>query len=342
MNTNWDQGSVSAPGTPYVSVVIPLKNCAQYVAEALESVCAQDYRDLEVLVIDDGSTDGSQSIVEGFGDERVRLLSNEGQGISDGFNTGLRHAAGMYLMRCDADDWFTPGRISRQVAWMEAHPEVGVCCGLQEICWEDGEVVLEAGVDRTAARSVSATIRAGRSVPRTVCAIYRTAALREVGGCRPYFRTCEDDDLLMRLAERFDIWEVPDLVYRTRLRPSSITRTTSVAELRWFVAKCREFQRQRLEAGQDDLDRGRPPEVPERFESSRAKPVAWFAQDYLLADAWRYLDGGDSETAWRKCRRALSFAPTRGRAWFQGLRLLAVIAARAFRTRRPAVTREQV
>jgi glycosyltransferase involved in cell wall biosynthesis len=311
-----------------VSVIVPMRNVAAYVVDALGSVCRQREGPLEVLVVDDHSTDQSAEVVRAYGDARVRTLTNEGRGIAAGFNTGLRHARGEYVTRCDADDWFAPGRVARQVEWMERHPDVAVCCGLQEICWEDGEVVLEAPCATTTCGSVSARICSGGTIPRTVTAIYRTEALRSVGGCRPYFRTCEDDDLMMRLAERYDVWEVPELVYRTRLRPTSITRTTATAELRWFVERAYEFQRQRRETGTDDLERGRPPRVPEHFASSSARPVAWFAQDYLFADAWRYLDAGDGRVARRKCWRALRFAPGRAAAWRQGARLLALSCLR--------------
>ena len=325
----------------FVSIIIPMKNVEAFIRDALGSVCVQDCENIEVLVIDDGSTDRSPEIVGDYDDPRVTLLMNEGRGISAGFNTGLKHATGKYLMRCDADDWFAPDRIRKQVAWMEAHPDVDVACGLQEICWQDGTTVLEAPVESTPERSINADLRKARNIPRMVTAIFRTDCLRAAGGCREYFVTCEDDDLMMRLGERFSVWIVPQVVYRTRLRRDSICRSTSVDELRWYVERSREFQLRREQTGLDAIDLGNPPSPPERFTLSKLRPAERFAQDFLIGDSWRLLQRGRRGAAIQKAIRAIAYCPFRVTTIVNFARLLAVMALRAAR-RAPSAQPEHI
>jgi glycosyltransferase involved in cell wall biosynthesis len=318
--------------SPEVTIIMPMRDVEAYVGEALDSVCSQDYSSIEVLVIDDSSTDMSAAVVRSCGDRRVRLLENQGAGISAAFNTGLEKARGQYVMRCDADDWFVPGRIARQVAWMEAHPDVDAVCGLNITCWEDGSLVREPADLFGGSRCISGHVRQGRQVPRMWLAAFKTSVLRELKGCRTYFETCEDDDLMLRLAEQFSLWHVPEVVYKTRLRRTSTCRMTSQARLQWFVARCYEFRQQRLETGADAIDRGEAAQPPE-FPGSRTKPAEWYAQDYLLGDAWRYLDRGMVKQALTKTVQAMSFAPLRTTCLSQALRLFATLIRRGGRPR---------
>jgi len=317
---------------PLVSVLIPQKNVVKYVADALDSICAQDYENIEVLVVDDGSEDGSPDVVSGYPDARVRLLISPGRGISDAFNHGLNAARGDYIIRCDADDWFVPGRVRQQVTWMERWADVVACAGLFEICWEDGTTVLEAQPERATERSIRAELLAGARTPRMVCAIFRTTALRAIGGCRRYFVTCQDDDVMLRIAEHGDVWEVPDVIYRARLRDSSICRTTNRARLDWFMARCYEFHEQRMQRGSDDLELGVAPQPPE-FPASTITRAQSFAQNYLLGDAWRYVDRGAYRTAARKVAYAIHLGPWRVTVMRQILHMLAVATWRQLRGR---------
>jgi GT2 family glycosyltransferase len=111
-----------------VSVVIPLHNKAPYLRECLESVLAQGHRDLEVLVVDDASTDAGPAIAATTGDPRVRLIRlerNMGPGLAAQW--GMDEALGAYIARMDADDVMHPGRIALQAAFLDRHPEVDIC-----------------------------------------------------------------------------------------------------------------------------------------------------------------------------------------------------------------------
>jgi glycosyltransferase involved in cell wall biosynthesis len=109
-----------------VSVVLPVRNARAFIADALASVTDQDHRDLEVVVVDDGSDDGTDAVVAELaaGDARIRLDRQPGRGIVAALNRGLALATGEFIARMDGDDLMTPGRLSGQVAYLRTHPSV--------------------------------------------------------------------------------------------------------------------------------------------------------------------------------------------------------------------------
>lgn len=113
------------PDSPLVSIIIPAYNCADHIAEAVDSALAQDYPGKELIVVNDGSTDDTRSILESYG-ERIRLIDQENAGSAVARNTGLDAAQGDLIAFLDSDDYWYPGKLSLQVAYLEAHPEVGL------------------------------------------------------------------------------------------------------------------------------------------------------------------------------------------------------------------------
>lgn len=112
------------------SVILPVFNKAAYLGECLASIRAQDLEGLEIIAVDDCSTDDSLRILEGVDDRRLRIVRTERNlGPSGAMQRGIDAAAGEYLIRVDADDVCLPGRFTQQVAFMEAHPEIGVSGG---------------------------------------------------------------------------------------------------------------------------------------------------------------------------------------------------------------------
>lgn len=115
---------------PVVTVLMPMFNARLYLRAAVESILVQTFRDFEFLVIDDASTDGGGDELAGFGDSRIWLLRNhENLGVAASLNRGLSLARGKYIARMDADDISMPRRLEHQVAFMDAHPEVGISGG---------------------------------------------------------------------------------------------------------------------------------------------------------------------------------------------------------------------
>ncbi len=119
---------MKVPESPEITVLMPVYNSRQYVGEAIESILMQTYRDFEFLIINDGSGDDSESIILSYKDPRIRYLKNDRNiGLPDTLNIGINSARGTYIARMDADDISLPDRLEKQVCFMNAHPEVGVC-----------------------------------------------------------------------------------------------------------------------------------------------------------------------------------------------------------------------
>lgn len=119
---------------PLVSVFIPMFNSSQYIREALDSIINQTYNNLEIIIIDDGSTDKSVEIVKSYNDSRIRLIQNEcNKGIPYTRNLGLKKAKGKYMAIMDSDDISYSTRIERQVEFMEKNNEVDVVGSFYEI-----------------------------------------------------------------------------------------------------------------------------------------------------------------------------------------------------------------
>jgi glycosyltransferase involved in cell wall biosynthesis len=125
---------------PRVSVVIPVYNVESLVGTTLQSVLQQTYLDFEVIVVDDGSTDGSLEICQGFKDARIRIVSQKNRGLAGARNTGIRHAQGEYIAFLDSDDLWLPEKLAKHVAHLDASPAVGV--SFSRSCFID-----EAGTD---------------------------------------------------------------------------------------------------------------------------------------------------------------------------------------------------
>jgi glycosyltransferase involved in cell wall biosynthesis len=130
--------SMSASPLPTVSVVIPLYQTERYIAETLQSVLAQTFKDFEVIVVDDGSTDRGPGIARAVTDPRVRVITQINRGLAGARNTGIRNARGRYIALLDADDLWEADKLARHVAAMEADPAIGISFSSSRLIDEDG------------------------------------------------------------------------------------------------------------------------------------------------------------------------------------------------------------
>ncbi len=311
-----------------VSVVMPMRNAAPFVRAALESVLGQAGVDLEVVVINDGSTDGSEKVVEGLGDPRIRLLPGPCQGIAAALNMAIGAARGDVIARCDADDLLPPGRLARQMKWLEEHPDFGAVCGRFTTMTHRGQVVAELEAAGSAAREITADLRAGET-PCSLCSFaVRADVLRRVGGCRSFFVTAEDIDLLLRIGEATRVWFEPVSCYLYRLHDASITHTQRLNLRDFYEDTARAFAAQRREGRPDDLELGRPSPVPADDGGGRHTSRV-HQQQMLMALAWDEHGKGRRLRAVRAGLRACLAAPLSFGAWKS---LAALVCKRAPQT----------
>jgi glycosyltransferase involved in cell wall biosynthesis len=222
---------------PRVSVVMPAYNAQRYISQAIESILTQTLTDFEFLVIDDGSEDRTAKIVQEYGDRdaRVRLLTHGGnRNICNALNTGIRTARGPYIARMDADDWSYPYRLERQVAFMDAHPEVGVSGGTIEVCDDELRPLNRRTYRRTDAEIRRRLFRYSPFAHPAV--IYRTGAARAVGGYDPALADAEDYDFYFRLGIAWKFANLPDLLLRLRTTEKSISQSRGRRQERLTIA----------------------------------------------------------------------------------------------------------
>jgi alpha-1,3-rhamnosyltransferase len=113
---------------PRVSVIVPSYNHVRYVQTCIESILRQDYGNLELIVVDDGSRDGSRELLQDLrGSYKFVLVLQENRGLAAALNEGVRRSIGEYITACASDDYWLPGKIRRQVDFLDASPETGAC-----------------------------------------------------------------------------------------------------------------------------------------------------------------------------------------------------------------------
>jgi hypothetical protein len=190
-------------------------------------VLAQTFADFELLVVDDASTDGTVATIESFGDERIRVVRNERNlGQVPSLNRGLREAAGAYIARIDHDDWSRPERLARQVAVLDAEPEVGLVGTWMELVDADGRRVgtLESTIADFAEFLFHTLIM--RVYVAHPAAMYRRDPVLALGGYDEATGPAEDKDLWRKLAlERWDARIVPELLTVYRLHDAQLSQT---------------------------------------------------------------------------------------------------------------------
>jgi glycosyltransferase involved in cell wall biosynthesis len=214
-------GAVSAYGTNVVrilknvSVVIPTYNYGRFIRDAIDSVMLQTYPALEVIVVDDGSTDDTQEILAGFGDRIVKVLQKNA-GVAAARNAGMAVARGEFLAFLDSDDLWLPEKVEKQIALFEADPELGlVHCGAERFDTAGKTLSVElTGLEGWAARELIAlghglvAVGSSMMVPRSVA--------EEVGGFDSRLFACEDGDFCYRVALRYRFGFVSELLVRYR------------------------------------------------------------------------------------------------------------------------------
>jgi hypothetical protein len=207
--------------TPLVSVVIPTYNYGHLAAAAVDSALAQTHPAVEVIVVDDGSTDDTTSRLAGYSD-RIRVIRQENQGLSAARNTGIRAARGDYVALLDSDDAFHPRKLERQMAAFAARPELAlVGTGMFS-----EEPPVWAAVPDTPPRV--GTPKLDELVVRTCfapsSAVIRKRCLDEVGLFDTELRSVEDRDMWIRVGARHQVGVIEEPLTWYRQTPGSMSR----------------------------------------------------------------------------------------------------------------------
>lgn len=277
--------------SPLISVIMPCYNAAPYLEEAVRSVMGQTFPDVELLIIDDGSTDASIEIAERLRDEhpgRIRLFRQANRGPYVARNLGLEHVRGEFVAFLDADDWWTPDCLEKLHAALVSSNATLAYCGWQNVGATDRSNAPYVPPDYEAGDKAAMFLSAAAPWP-IHAALTRGTALRTAGGFDTDWSSCMDYDLWLRIGVAGRIVLVPEAMafYRHKVGGQITSRQWVQAENSWRVKK--------------------------KFIATHPKQVAHLGADQLreLTDG-AYLQRGlqaywrrDLTTAWHVFRRAL-------------------------------------
>ncbi len=221
---------------PLVSVIIPVYNAEPFLTQAIESVLAQTYRPLEVIVVDDGSTDGSAAVAASFGDS-IRRVRQPNQGAAVARNTGLGMARGAYIAFLDADDWWSDHALQVQVEQMQANPSADIVMGytqlMQPAAREGGELAFRPFADPWHLLSPGSSL-------------FRRAVFDKVGLFDAAMPPCEDFDWFMRAREcGVTIVVHREVVQYYRIHGRNISSDRTRRNARFIAAVKRSLDRRR-------------------------------------------------------------------------------------------------
>ncbi|MFA7332502.1 MAG: glycosyltransferase family A protein [Candidatus Delongbacteria bacterium] len=253
-----------------LSVVIAAYNGEQSLGRTLDSLCAALPADSEVVVVDDGSTDGTAQLVRERGDARLQLVQQANQGPAVAANSGLVVARGRFVARLDCGDLCHPERLALQLDHLRAHPELLLTgCRVRRLDAQ-GRVLGESEVVRDPARLRRGLMRLNLFQHSSV--MIRRDALSAVGGYRPFFRFSLDLDLFLRLSERGPLDNLPQTLSDWVMEPDSISFKYRGAQAR-FAELSRQSAAARRRGEPDPLDAGlltAPALLPEPAEQRLA------------------------------------------------------------------------
>lgn len=223
--------------TPLVTVLVPAHNAAPYLRRCLDSILTQEFGDFELLVIDDGSTDGTAAVLAAEDDPRLRVITQDNTGLVGALNRGLDEARGVFVARMDADDLMPPGRLTAQLRAMTDDPRLAVC-GTDYAMFGalTGRVRMPRTDSACRQRLLLASCHCGASV------MMRSATLVRSGvRFRPEFAHAEDYRFFAELAEHGRLGNLPVVGYLYRIHPAQVSAVHSVQQRRAHLRIAREY-----------------------------------------------------------------------------------------------------
>ena len=310
---------------PTVSVVMPVYDARRYVARAIRSVRSQTLRDWELLIFDDGSSDGTREILREYAgrDARIRLFLNEHKGYVPWLNEGLRQARGEFWARMDADDVAMPHRFEKQVAYLRQHSDCVVvgadAMQVDAAGWRIGRLRVPLTHEQ-----IEASLLEG--LGEVLChpvAMFRRDALRAVDGYRKDCEPAEDVDLYLRLAEVGRLANLPDVLLRYRRHFTSVSASQQMRQ-REAVRRGLQsaYQRRGLPPPTDE-----PPRLRKQARDATRQEVRrywieqavqagclWTARKHAL---WLAVESRGSRPALHLLRRALLAEQSPVAAWLR-------------------------
>lgn len=286
---------------------MPVFNGGAYLQASVNSMRRQTWHDFELIIVDDGSSDGSGEWLreQAQEDSRIHLVSRENRGLVATLNEMLALARGEFLVRMDADDVALPDRITRQVQYLDAHPEV-VCVGGSSWLMDEESRLIAPIVPPTSHEAIDAGLLRGHTTINHPAATMRREAVLACGGYHTEAYPTEDLDLWLRLAERGRLANLAEPVLCYRIHSGSISGQSAQGRQREAARRtCQAaWQRRGLQGIEFEATE------PWRPDDRRASRAA-----FLIRYGWMAFACGQSSTARHYGSRALKTTPWANEAW---------------------------
>lgn len=234
-----------------VSIIMSVYNGEAYMRQAVESLLAQTYREFELLIVDDASTDGTRWILEELAaqDGKIRIITNPTNlGLTRSLNLALRQTHSDLIARMDADDVALPTRLEKQVAFLDTHPDVSLVGTWYQLIDDDGHVIAEKHPPTDDAAILHALPRYNPFLHSSV--MVRRTLLDEVNGYDETYRRAQDYDLWLRLSPRTRLANLPEILMQKRFTPTMVSYASEREQLRLAVrARWQAIRRKQYAAG---------------------------------------------------------------------------------------------
>lgn len=280
-------------------------NSEKYVAEAVESILKQTFQDFELVIVDDGSTDRSQSILQAYAaqDRRIHLISRENRGIPRTRNELLAQASAELIAVMDSDDIALPDRLARQVAFLQQHPQI-VCLGsAYALIDAQGRFLtqLPLPLDNDA---IQQKALAGHAAIFQPCAMMRRSIVQQIGGYDETMTQAEDLDLWLRLGEVGVLANLPDVLVQYRLHSNSVSEQDCALQRQKAYEACqRAWQRRGINGQFEAATHWRPG----KDRKSR--------HQFMMQYGWWAFNSGQRQTALIYALKAIQALPTDVTGW---------------------------
>jgi len=281
---------------PSVSVIIPVYNGEKTIAETIKSVLNQTFSDFELIIINDGSTDGTEQVVSNFSDKRIKLINIKNSGPSAARNKGIEEAKGEYVSFIDSDDLWSQDKIEKQLDKLINNMEYGVAYSWTIFIDENSKYIHPLKkVDYQG--NVSEKIIKGNFVGSGSNILVKKEAVKSIGYYCISLRYGEDWDYLIRLAQSYEFILVKDFHVFYRRKLNSLSSNVSALE----------------DSSVKILNKYR-----ERFSQDKEKSINEALSNIKLYSSYLYLTGLNNEIRWRvsyeKLREAINiYSPSRFR-----------------------------
>ena len=231
---------------PQVTVIMPMYNALPFVREAIGSILSQTFQDFELLVVDNGSTDGSLEYVKSLTDQRVRVLSEPERGAGRSLTTGIFAGKGKFLAVMDADDIAPPDRLQIEVDFLNAHPEINLVGA--RFAFMVGSTIMPAPPQPREHQDIKRALLEGRPVICNSSSMFRAEPARRVGGHR-LPGPGHDVDFFLRMTDIGTVANIPAVLHYYRLHgaSTSILKMAEVNRYHAFSIACAQARANGLE-----------------------------------------------------------------------------------------------